>query len=211
MNDHVGKPIERAKLYNSIRRWLPGTKGRRARVRSASSHLDNDEIRRIRRRRRRRKGGTHRYRNSLTSLRRRSPPHCTLSDAQRAAHALVNCAGVLGMENLVAACRALQFVSRDDVNHQIVAMDELRREQSAARQTLMGALLPRLRDRLFCRRDETVSRTASSHHPVIPPGPRSSSKALACSTILGLIGVKPPVMGRVGLSRGMRGAIRRFP
>ena len=24
MNDHVGKPIERAKLYNNVRRWLPG-------------------------------------------------------------------------------------------------------------------------------------------------------------------------------------------
>ena len=148
MNDHVGKPIERAKLHNSIRRWLPGTKGRWARVRSASSHSDNmrfeefvgvvgaEKAERI-------------ATGFLDELKTAFPPHCTLSDAQRAAHALVNCAGVLGMENLVAACRALQFVSRDDVNHQIVAMDELRREQSLARQTLMGALLPRLRDRLL--------------------------------------------------------------
>ena len=32
MNDHVGKPIERSKLYNGVRRWLAGTDGRKARV-----------------------------------------------------------------------------------------------------------------------------------------------------------------------------------
>ena len=30
MNDHVGKPIERAKLYSSVRRWIPKSDGREA-------------------------------------------------------------------------------------------------------------------------------------------------------------------------------------
>jgi hypothetical protein len=32
MNDHVGKPIERAKLYSSVRRWIPRSEGHDATV-----------------------------------------------------------------------------------------------------------------------------------------------------------------------------------
>jgi hypothetical protein len=69
-----------------------------------------------------------------------------LAEAQQEAHALINCAGVLGLQNLVTACRAIEFVSPDDAEHGLVAMEEVRREQSAARQTLLGRLLPKLRE-----------------------------------------------------------------
>jgi hypothetical protein len=70
----------------------------------------------------------------------------TLVEAQQEAHALINCAGVLGLQNLVTACRAIEFVSPDDAEHGLVAMEELRREQSAARQTLLDQLLPKLHE-----------------------------------------------------------------
>jgi hypothetical protein len=69
-----------------------------------------------------------------------------LAEGQREAHALINCAGVLGLQNLVTACRSVEFVSPDDAEHGLVALDELRREQSAARQTILGHLLPKLRE-----------------------------------------------------------------
>jgi hypothetical protein len=50
------------------------------------------------------------------------------------------------MDNLVVACRALEFASPDDFGHQIMAMDEVRTDQSTARQVLLGDLLPKLRD-----------------------------------------------------------------
>ena len=50
------------------------------------------------------------------------------------------------MLNLVMACGAVEFVSPGNVDHGIVAMEDVRREQSTARQTLMGNLLPKLRE-----------------------------------------------------------------
>ena len=41
MNDHVGKPIERAKLYNNVRRWLPKHEGARVRVVAKSATIDS--------------------------------------------------------------------------------------------------------------------------------------------------------------------------
>ena len=145
MNDHVGKPIERSKLYNGVRRWLARTDGRKARVGSGSSHFDKprfDEFVGVIGVEKAERIAT----DFLEELTAAFPSQCTFADAQRRAHALVNCAGVLGLGNLVEACRALEFVSHDDLDHQIVAMEDLRREQSTARQMLMGNLLPNLRE-----------------------------------------------------------------
>ena len=145
MNDHVGKPIERATLYDNVRRWLPRTQALKTRIGSGSSNFDIvkfDEFVDV--------AGVERAERIATSflkeLTAAFPSQCTLAEAQQAAHALVNCAGVFGMGNLVVACRALEFVSRDDLDHQIVAMEDVRSEQSTARQILMGNLLPKLRE-----------------------------------------------------------------
>ena len=128
MNDHIGKPIERAQLYNNVRRWLPKPKSS-APNRAEFAEFRQAEVRRIRRCHRRRKGEAHRH-----EVPRR--PHgglhtrCTLAEAQQEAHALINCAGVFGLQNLVAACRAIEFVSPDDVDHRLAAMEEVRRERS---------------------------------------------------------------------------------
>jgi len=144
MNDHVGKPIERAKLYNNVRRWLPKPQGLDVQVGVGSPNFDKprfdefvsvvgvEKAERI----------AMRFFDDLTEA---FPPECTLVEAHRGAHALINCAGVLGMENFVTACRAVEFVSHGDADHGIAAMEEIRREQSMARQTLMANLLPKLR------------------------------------------------------------------
>ena len=113
MNDHVGKPIERATLYDNVRRWLPRTQAHKTRIGSGSSNFNTvkfDEFVDV--------VGVERAERIATSflkeLTAAFPSQCTLGEAQQAVHALVNCAGVLGFENLVVACRALEFVSCDD-------------------------------------------------------------------------------------------------
>jgi PAS domain S-box-containing protein len=144
MNDHIGKPIERAQLYNNVRRWLPKAKGLRVQIGASSPNFDRpkfeelvdvvgvEKAKRI----------ATKFLGDLTEA---FKFECTLAEAQQEAHALINCAGVLGLQNLVTACRAIEFVSPDDAEHGLVAMEEVRREQSAARQTLLGRLLPKLR------------------------------------------------------------------
>ena len=145
MNDHVGKPIERAKLHNNIRRWLPKEQGLRMRVVSGSPNFDQPRVEEF-------IGAVGAERAEriaakfLEDLTKAFPPECGLAEAQRAAHALINSAGQLGLEKLVAACRAVEFVSPEDEDHRIAAMEDVRKEQSTGRQTLMGALLPKLRE-----------------------------------------------------------------
>ena len=116
MNDHIGKPIERARLYNNVRRWLPKPQGHKTPAGPRSPNFDKpkfdefvdvvgvDKAERI----------ATRFLEDLTEA---FPLACTLAEAHREAHALINCAGVLGMENLVVACRAIEFVSPGDVGH----------------------------------------------------------------------------------------------
>ncbi len=145
MNDHVGKPIERAKLHNNVRRWLPKEQGLRMRVVSGSPNFDQPRVEEF-------IGAVGAERAEriaakfLEDLTKAFPPECGLAEAQRAAHALINSAGQLGLEKLVAACRAVEFVSPEDEDHRIAAMEDVRKEQSTGRQTLMGALLPKLRE-----------------------------------------------------------------
>ena len=76
--------------------------------------------------------------------------------------ALINCAGVLGLQNLVTACRAVEFVSLEDADHGLAAVEEARREQSAARQTLSSRLLPRLRQMALRPAGNEARATAAS-------------------------------------------------
>jgi PAS domain S-box-containing protein len=148
MNDHIGKPIERAQLYNNIRRWLPKTKCLRVRTGPSSPSSPNfdkpkfeelvdvvgaEKAKRI----------ATKFLGDLTEAFKFK---CTLAEAQREAHAIINSAGVLGLQNLVTACRAIALASPDDADHGLVAVEEVRREQSAARQTLLGHLLPKLHE-----------------------------------------------------------------
>jgi PAS domain S-box-containing protein len=143
MNDHVGKPIERAKLYNNVRRWLPKTEGEKVRVVANSPNFDSlkfdefvlvvgaEKAERI----------AEKFLASLTDAFR-----TTLVEAQREAHALINTAGVLGLDSFVEACRrARDFVPSHDPERVRIAMEELRKAQSLAHQTIGAQVLPKLR------------------------------------------------------------------
>ncbi len=145
MNDHIGKPIERAQLYNNVRRWLPKTKSLRVRLGPSSPNFDKPKFEELVD-----AVGAEKAKRIatkfLSDLTEAFKFKCTLTEAQQQAHALINCAGVLGLENLVTACRAVEFVAPDDADHGLVAVEEVRKEQSAARQTLLGHLLPKLHE-----------------------------------------------------------------
>jgi CheY-like chemotaxis protein len=143
MNDHVGKPIERAKLYNKVRRWLPRPEGAKMRVVAKSPNLDStkfdefvlvigaEKAERI----------AERFLISFADA-----FNSTLAEVQREAHALINTAGVLGLDAFVDACRRVaEITPSHDPERARLAIEELRRAQSVARQTLLTQLLPRLR------------------------------------------------------------------
>jgi len=145
MNDHIGKPIERAQLYNNVRRWLPKTKDLRVRLGPSSLNFDKPKLEELVDV----VGAEKANRIAtkfLSDLTEAFKFKCTLAEAQQEAHALINCAGVLGLQDLVTACRAVEFVSPEDADHGLEAMEDVRREQSAARQTLLCHLQPKLRE-----------------------------------------------------------------
>ena len=121
MNDHVGKPIERDKLCANVRRWLPRSGVHRAHAEPNPSNFDRtrfDEfVDRI--------GAAKAERivtKFLDDLTKAFKFDCAFGEAQRAAHALVKCAGVLGFEGLVAACRAVEAASPDGSDRQHTAV-----------------------------------------------------------------------------------------
>jgi PAS domain S-box-containing protein len=141
MNDHVGKPIERAKLCNNVRRWLPREEGSEVRVGLGASHFDKpkfDEFVHI-------VGVEKAERIVVKFLQDLGDAFkLTAAETREEAHALINCAGVLGFESLVLACRAIGSVSLEDADRQLVVLQEGRRAQSIARQTITAQLLPKL-------------------------------------------------------------------
>jgi PAS domain S-box-containing protein len=161
MNDHVGKPIERAKLYNNVRRWLPKSPSQKARAVPSPPNFDwtkfdefVDLIGAVRAER-----IASRFLDDLTKA---FGPDCGLGEAQRTAHALVNCAGVLGFESLVAACRAVEAAPADDSDLQRAAISEVRREQAAARETILDCQLPKLRELALGRIGDEARPTAAA-------------------------------------------------
>ena len=142
MNDHVGKPIERTKLYNSVRRWLPRLENHDVSLAFNSPHFDGtkyDEfvrmlgVARVER-------TASKFLDQLTNAFKSTP-----DETRREAHDLINCAGLLGFHSLVEACQAIGQATLDDpMRHQVV-LEEARRVQSLVRQTLATQILPKLR------------------------------------------------------------------
>lgn len=143
MSDHVGKPIDRARLDSHIRRWLPDVERGDARVELKPVIFDratfetfvlvvgSDKAQRI--------GET--FLDSLSKA-----FQSTFSNTQREAHALINTAGVLGLSGLVGACRRvaeLSPIAAADCRRKL--LEEIRQAQAVARHTLSKQLLPQLR------------------------------------------------------------------
>jgi PAS domain S-box-containing protein len=161
MNGHIAKPIERAQLYNNVRRWLPKTKDLRPRLGPSALNFDKpklDEFVNVVGAEKAKRIAT----KFLSDLTEAFKFKCTLAEAQQEAHALINCAGVLGLQRLVTACRAVELVSPEDLDQGLTAVDEARREQSAARRALLGHLLPKLREMAHRPSGNDASSTAAS-------------------------------------------------
>ena len=145
MNDHVGKPIERARLHNTVRRWLPKTAPAPAAAREAAfAQFDSakfDEfVGVIGAQRAARIAST--FRDDLAAS---FKPDCTLEEAQHDAHGLINCSGMLGLDRLVGACRTIEYLQPADADSQRQALEEVRIAQGLACEALANQLLPRLR------------------------------------------------------------------
>jgi CheY-like chemotaxis protein len=161
MNDHIGKPIERAQLYANIRRWLPEKIDPRAQLGASSLNFDKqklDELVDVVGAKKAKRIATT-FLGDLTEAFRFK---CTVAEAQREAHALINCAGVFGLQDLVNACRAVECASPDDADHGLVAVEAVRRAQSAARQTFLSQLLPKLRQMALTPTESEAAATAAS-------------------------------------------------
>jgi CheY-like chemotaxis protein len=142
MNDHVGKPIQRTKLYNNVLRWLPKTAPTRERIDANSEAFDHEKLEEFILAVGAEKA-TRIAQKFLASF--DAAFKSTLVDAQREAHDLINAAGVLGLDRFVESCRqAIAFKPSDDPEPGCRAMDTLRAAQSDARQTCMIHLLPKL-------------------------------------------------------------------
>jgi PAS domain S-box-containing protein len=142
MNDHIGKPIERVKLYNNLLRWLPEKGGSEPSRDSPAPILDADKFdeflllvgdkkaERI----------VEKFLVSLCDAFQSTP-----LESQREAHALINAAGVIGLERLVEACRSAEELASQDPDDARATTSELLSAQAMARQTLTTRLLPKLR------------------------------------------------------------------
>jgi CheY-like chemotaxis protein/anti-sigma regulatory factor (Ser/Thr protein kinase) len=142
MNDHVGKPIERAKLYSNVRRWLPKAAGANVRVGLEPPDFDaqkfQDFVKAIGSEKAERIA--NKFLASLTGAFKSS-----LVETQREAHALINTAGSLGLDSFVEACRRVsEFVPSHDPERGRAAIEELVAAQATARQTLLSDVLPKL-------------------------------------------------------------------
>jgi PAS domain S-box-containing protein len=142
MNDHVGKPIERAKLYDNVLRWLPKIEGPEVSVTLNSPHFDRPKCEEfVRALGAERAGRTAaKFLDQITEAFKSTP-----ENTHREAHDLINCAGLLGFHSLVEACRAVGQASLEDADHQTAALEEARTAQALARETLITRILPRLR------------------------------------------------------------------
>jgi len=142
MNDHVGKPIERAKLYNNILRWLPRTDAAKPRAPSHAPAFDRVRLEEFVLVVGAEKAGriADKFLVSLTEA-----FASNFVEARREAHGLINTSGVFGLDGLVTACRrAMEIPPSDDADRERVALAELRRAQKAARHTLATQIMPRL-------------------------------------------------------------------
>jgi CheY-like chemotaxis protein len=148
MNGLIAKPISRAKLDESVRRWgsrrgppppepAPGA--------FPDGHGAIDEFVAV--------VGIERARKIANDFSRQLNgafgPDCALAEARRQAHDLINCAGFLGLGAFVDACQAIECQPAADADSESSALGRIRVERDLAREILSGQLLPRLRDRVF--------------------------------------------------------------
>jgi CheY-like chemotaxis protein len=140
MNDHVGKPIERASLYSKLWRWLPhnGSCGQPAPP--GSPHFNRNKLEDL-------IGhfGVSKVEQTLVTF-EKELCRCFKSDlasARREAHDLINAAGVLGFETLLEGSRALNDTSAGD-GEALKTLAQCRQARDAVLELIGATILPQL-------------------------------------------------------------------
>jgi PAS domain S-box-containing protein len=142
MNDHVGKPIERAKLYSKVWNWMPRTERRMTRVETNSDPFERakfDELvdvlgaPKV-------EGVTIRFMKQLAGCFKSTP-----EAAKQEAHDLLNSAGVLGLDALVERCRCFVATPPGDKDRMAALLGEMRQAQTGALRIIESTILPELR------------------------------------------------------------------
>jgi PAS domain S-box-containing protein len=142
MNDHVGKPIDRAKLCNNVRRWLSRADGARGGAAERPSNYQattfEDFVELL---------GEERTKTIAEKFARELSDafNSTFAETQREAHSFINVAGLLGLQGFVAACRkASEFAFSDKPDRCDEMTRDLQRARMLALQAISKRILPRL-------------------------------------------------------------------
>jgi PAS domain S-box-containing protein len=140
MNDHVGKPIERANLYSKLWRWLAHNNASDQAPPRGSPHFNRDKLDDL-------IGifGIVKVEQTLVTF-EKELSRCFKSDlasSRREAHDLINAAGILGFETLLERVRALNDTdARDDEASGTLA--ECRDTRDAVLEIIATRVLPQL-------------------------------------------------------------------
>ena len=146
MDDFVGKPIERGKLYKKVMHWSQTKSDRETSPARKSSHFSEmkyDQFIRIIGAPKAEPAAAQ-FLELLTAAFKSTP-----QVSRREAHDLINVAGLFGFDGLVDACRAINQLSPEQADLESALLDEVKRAQSMAQQTLIGHVLPNLRGALL--------------------------------------------------------------
>jgi CheY-like chemotaxis protein len=142
MNGHVGKPINRGQLLSHVQRSLPKTDDASAGLAKRPSDFEgatlDDFVSAVGSEKAQQIAG--KFLEGLSQA-----FQSTFAEAQREAHGLINVAGVLGFEGLVAACRCVMETARaQEPERGRESMRELQRARLIALHMYTKRLLPRL-------------------------------------------------------------------
>jgi CheY-like chemotaxis protein len=140
MNDHVGKPIERNKLFRTLWRWLPQS-GADEPAAAPDTSLYNaaklsELIENI---------GSEKLERTLSSFERQLHDcfRADLAAARREAHDLINGAGVFGFESLLAHVRALEETRAED-DEALRLLAQCSEARDAALEVIATTIMPEL-------------------------------------------------------------------
>jgi CheY-like chemotaxis protein len=140
MNDHVGKPIERASLYSKLWRWLPHNNASDQPAPGGSPHFNRsklDDLIGI--------FGIVKVEQTLVTF-EKELGRCFKSDlasSRREAHDLINAAGVLGFETLLECVRALNDTDAGD-DEAFRTLAQCRDTRDAVLEIIATRILPQL-------------------------------------------------------------------
>jgi PAS domain S-box-containing protein len=140
MNDHVGKPIERAVLYSKLWRWLPHTNASDQPAPLGSLQFNRNKLEDL-------IGhfGIGKVEHTLVTFEKELRRYfkSDLASSRREAHDLINAAGVLGFETLLDCARALNNPSAGD-DEAFRTLAQCREIRDAVLEVIAATILPQL-------------------------------------------------------------------